>query len=188
MRGEKYVSEFWNIARENNVLKLVLLSLILIIIIEGLFVVKVMYTQRTIVIPSVRGKYEFTDTKASPDYLVNMGIFLADLVENFTPATIKSNYERFLSFFSPAGYSKAQGVLMANAEQYITGNVSSLFAVKKVRLYPGRIVIQGRRKLIVAGKVISDEPINVVIYYLIKNGKFEVVSYEENKNKKQNLR
>lgn len=187
MEGKKYVNEFWNVVKENNILKMVLLSLIIVIFAEGFFAVKVMYTQRTIVIPSVRGRYEFTETGASPNYLVNMGIFLADLIENFTPSTVKFNYERFLSFLAPSGYGKAQGVLMANAEQYITGNVSSLFAVKKVKLFPQEILIRGIRKFIVAGKVVSSENLTVVIHYEIKNGEFEVVSYEENRSKKPGL-
>ena len=187
MDGKTYVNEFWNIVKENNMLKMVLLTLILIIIIEGFFTVKVMYTQRTIVIPSVRGKYEFTDTRVSPNYLVNTGILLANLIENFTPQTVKFNYERFLSFLSPENYNKAQGSLMANAEQYVSSNVSSLFAVKKVKLYPGKILINGVRKFIVAGKVISNESLTVLILYKIKNGEFEVVSYEENRGKNRQL-
>lgn len=183
VKGEKYVNEFWNIVRENNALKMVLMGLILIIIIEGFFTVKVMNTQRTIVIPSVKGKYEFTDTYVSHNYLVNMGILLANLIENFTPETVKFNYQRFLSFLSPENYGEAESVLMANAEKYISSNVSSMFTVKNVKIYPHEIDISGYRKLIVASKVVSSQNLKVIIHYEIKNGEFEVVNYEEKQGK-----
>ena len=183
MEAKKYVGEFWNILRENNVLKLVLLSFIVVLFIEGMFVIKAMHTQRTIVIPCVRGKYEFTDTQVSPKYLINMGIFLADLVENFTPKTIEYNYNRFLSFFTPENFGRAQSVLMANAERYISNNVSSMFSATDVKLFPGKIVVYGVRKLAISDKIVSTERLAISIYYTIKNGEFEVISYEE-KHKK----
>ncbi len=183
MEAKKYVGEFWNILKENNSLKLVMIFLTLMLFIEGFFVIKAMHTQRTIVIPCVKGKYEFTDVQASPKYIIDMGIFLADLMENFTPKTIKYNYSRFLSFFAPDKFGKAQSVLMANAERYINSNVSSMFSATDVKLYPGKIVISGIRKLAISDKIVSTEKLIITIYYTIKNGEFEVISYEE-KHKK----
>ena len=182
MFAKKYLNEYHETIRENNALKVTLMALILVIFIEGFFIIKTMDTQRTIVIPSVRGKYEITANSANADYLVQMGYYLSSLMETFTPQTVKSNYYRFLEYVAPEVYDSMKSAIMSEADKFISTDTSSFFSPLAYKIYKDNtLIITGKRMLITAGKVVSDTKINVKIKYKIVHGKFEVVAYEEEK-------
>jgi len=181
MFNKKYLNEYRNTIYQNNVLKLTLSSLILVIFIEGFFIIKALNTQRTIVIPSVKGKYVVLDKSANTEYLTRMAYFLTNLVENFTPQTIKANYDRFLDYVAPEVYGSMQTTLLTNSQNYIATNTSSYFIPKTIKIFKNRIEITGNRKFIIGDKVVSANTIKITIGYAIKHGLFEVMSYEEEK-------
>ena len=56
MFTKKYINKTRNIAADNNILKIVLTALVIIIAIEGYFIIKAFNMQKVIIIPTVTAK------------------------------------------------------------------------------------------------------------------------------------
>lgn len=182
MYNSKYLNEYRNTVSQNNALKITLLALVVIIFIEGIFVIRTMDTQRTIIIPSVKGKYVISDSSANKAYITQMGYYVTNLVENFTPNSIKTNYALFLNYVDPQTFGEVQAELNANAANYAEMGASSFFAPLSIQYGSHTIIVTGNRQIIIAGRITSDTKMRIKIKYAIKHGEFEVVKYEETKN------
>ncbi|MEM4066818.1 MAG: TraE/TraK family type IV conjugative transfer system protein [Candidatus Micrarchaeaceae archaeon] len=182
MDNKIYLNEYRNTIKSNNILKFTLFILLLLILIEGFFIIYSMNTQRTIIVPNVNGKYIISNSSANETYIKQMSYFLVDLMEDFTPSTVKSNYSEFLNYVAPDVYGKIQADIMANAENYIATDTSSFFAPKTFKMGPNKVVIIGDKRLVVGNQVVSSQTISIIITYTINQGKYEVTSYVESKN------
>jgi conjugal transfer pilus assembly protein TraE len=178
-----YLNEYRNTIRSNNILKLTLFILLAIIVVEGFFIVYTMNTQRTIVIPNTNGKYVISNSSANENYIKQMSYYIVNLMENFTPSTVKSNYSEFLNYVSPDVYGSMQSSIMANAENYIATDTSSYFIPKSFKMADNTVYITGIKRDIVGKQVVSKNEVKITIEYSINQGKFEVNSYVEAKNK-----
>jgi hypothetical protein len=56
MSVKKYINDYRSAVQNNNVLKLALIVLAAIILIEGIFIIKALNYEKTIVVPNVNGK------------------------------------------------------------------------------------------------------------------------------------
>jgi conjugal transfer pilus assembly protein TraE len=177
-----YLNEYRNTIRSNNILKLTLFILLAVIVVEGFFIVYTMNTQRTIVIPNVSGKYVIANSSANANYVKQMSYYLVDLMENFSPSTVKSNYNEFLNYVAPDVFGNMQSNIMVNAENYIATDTSSYFIPKDFKMTDNTIYITGVKRNIVGKQVVSENEVKITIGYLINQGKFEVESYVESKN------
>jgi len=177
-----YLNEYRNTIRSNNILRLTLFILLAVIVVEGFFIVYTMNTQRTIVVPNVSGKYVISKSSANENYIKQMSYYIVNLMENFTPSTVKSNYSDFLNYVSPDVYGSMQSSIMANAENYIATDTSSYFVPKSFKMTDNTVVITGVKRDIVGKQVVSENEVKITIGYSINQGKFEVESYVETKN------
>jgi len=177
-----YLNEYRNTIRSNNILRLTLFILLAVIVVEGFFIVYTMNTQRTIVVPNVSGKYVISKSSANENYIKQMSYYIVNLMENFTPSTVKSNYSDFLNYVSPDVYGSMQSSIMANAENYIATDTSSYFVPKSFKMTDNAVVITGVKRDIVGKQVVSENEVKITIGYSINQGKFEVESYVETKN------
>ena len=182
MDSKIYLNEYRNTIRSNNILKLTLFVLLAVIVVEGFFIVYTMNTQRTIVVPNVSGKYVISKSSANENYIKQMSYYIVNLMENFTPSTVKSNYSDFLNYVSPDVYGSMQSSIMANAENYIATDTSSYFVPKSFKMTDNAVVITGVKRDIVGKQVVSENEVKITIGYSINQGKFEVESYVETKN------
>lgn len=182
MNNKLYLNEYRNTIKANNILKFTLFTLLLVIFVEGFFIIYTMNTQRTVIIPNVKGKYVVSNSSANNTYIQQMALMLTGLMEDFTPSTVKSNYAQFLDYVAPESYGNIQANIMSNAESYIATDTSSFFAPKTIKISSDEVDLIGDKRLIVGNQVVSNQSIKVVIKYTIKQGKFEVLSYEELKN------
>lgn len=182
MDNKKYLSYFHNVVKCNNSLKFTIIALIIVILIEGFYMVDMMKSQKTIIIPGIKETYVISDKTANKNYIIKMSTFFVDLVENFSPRTVKRNYQLFLSYVDAKSYGSMQSDLMALAQSYISNDTSSWFVVDSIMMGSGNTVyVIGRKHLIVGNKIVSENRIKITIKFVIKNGLFKVVSYEEKK-------
>jgi type IV conjugative transfer system protein TraE len=182
MDSKLYLNEYRNTIRANNILKFTLFTLLLVILIEGFFIVYTMNTQRTVIVPSVTGKYVISNSSANPEYVQQMSMYLINLMEDFSPNTVKNQYAEFLNYVSPDVFGKIQSDIMANAENYIATDTSSFFVPKSFKMSSTQAIVTGDKRQIVGNQVVSSQSIVITINYQITQGKFEVTSYVESKN------
>ena len=182
MDSKIYLNEYRNTIRSNNILKLTLFVLLAVIVVEGFFIIYAMNTQRTIVIPNVSGKYVISKSSANENYIRQMSYYLVNLMENFTPSTVKSNCSEFLNYVAPSVYGSMQSSIMANAENYIATDTSSYFIPDGFKMTDNTVEITGIKRTIVGKQVVSENRVKITIKYVINQGKFEVESYVEAKD------
>lgn len=179
MAVKSYINGYRNLVANNNALKMVILILGAVILIEGVFILKALNSEKTIVVPNVSGKYIIGGTSANPTYIKTIGTYLVSLVQNFTPNTIDGNYREFLNYASPRAYGKLQSTLINNAKTYQKDDASSFFTIKSEKVLSDRVVVSGQSRLIIGSNVVSDKKLQVSILYKITNGEFEVIGYVE---------
>lgn len=179
MSVKRYLNNYKNLVQNNNILKLAVLALAAVILIEAVFIIKALNSEKTIIVPNVSGKYVIGGSSANPAYIESMGTYLVSLVENFTPQTISSNYKKFLDYASPQSYGILQSTLVSNEKTYKRNDASSFFSIKNEHVYPGKITIIGQDRLIIGSNVVSNKAIKINLLYKIVNGEFEVIGYVE---------
>jgi conjugal transfer pilus assembly protein TraE len=180
---KKYINSVRNIKSENNVLKITLLALIVIIVIEGVFILRAFNMQKVIIVPTVNSKYVISTNAANKPYLRAMASYLTGLTMNFTPLTIKKNYDDFLDYTAPQAFFPIQSGLYADIKPYQASDASSWFIVKSIETYPGSIVVKGIQRLLMSNKVVSDKDLSITIDYVIIHGQFQVTGYFQKKAK-----
>jgi type IV conjugative transfer system protein TraE len=179
MSVKKYINDYRSAVQNNNVLKLALIVLAAIILIEGIFIIKALNSEKKFVVPNVNGKYVIGVTRANPQYLKSMGTYLSGLVENITPQTISGNYKQFLNYASPGSFGALQASLISNEKAYKRNDAASFFSIKNIKLYPDKITIIGTKRLIIGTNIVSNKILKVILTYKIINGEFEVTGYVE---------
>lgn len=176
---KKYINGYRNLVQNNNALKFAVIALAVIIFIEGVFIIKAFNAEKVIVVPNVNGKYVISQTGANPRYLKGIGVYLVGLAENFTPQNIGGNYKEFLNYASSGSFGNLQASFVSGEKTYKRNDASSFFAVKSVKLLPGKIVVTGNKRLIIGTSVVSSKMLQATLNYKIINGEFEVTGYVE---------
>lgn len=179
MSVKKYLNNYKYLVMNNNVLKITVIVLAVVILIEAVFIIKALNSEKTIIIPTVSEKYVIGNNSASPLYVKSIGTYLVQLVQNFTPQTISSNYKKFLDYASPASYGTLQSSLVSNEKTYKRNDASSFFSIKSEKVYPNKLTVIGQDRLIIGSNVVSSKMIKINLLYKIVNGEFEVSGYVE---------
>jgi len=179
MSVQKYLNNYKNLVMNNNVLKIAIIVLSVVIVIEAGFIIKALNSEKTIIVPNVSGKYVIGNSNANPAYIKSIGTYLVSLVKNFTPQTISSNYEEFLNYASPQAYGLLQSTLVSNETAYKQNDASSFFSIKSEKVLPDKVVIIGHDRLIIGSNVVSIKSLKINLLYKIVNGEFEVTGYVE---------
>jgi len=179
MSVQKYLNNYKNLVMNNNVLKIAIIVLSVVIVIEAGFIIKALNSEKIIVVPNVSGKYVIGNSTANHTYVKAMGTYLVSLIEDFTPQTISSNYEQFLNYASPQAYGVLQSTFVSNEKAYKQNDASSFFSIKSEKVYPDKVVIIGQDRLIIGSNVVSNKSIKINLLYKIVNGELEVVGYVE---------
>jgi conjugal transfer pilus assembly protein TraE len=181
MKVQKFLSDFKNTKATNNFLRLLVLVLTGTVIVEGTLMLKMMDKQKVIVVPlNIDRKFSVTGTTASPEYIEMMVRQSIYLKENFTPETVKENFEAFLTLISPDYYHQVETDLLAQAEKYARYHVSQVFFIKDIVIRKNNTAeVKGIRKTFVSDKLVKQESTALRIAFRVKNGRFEVTGYEE---------
>lgn len=178
-----YVNGIRNISRQNNILKLGVVAAVIVILALIYGIVTVSHNQKVVIIPAVTHKYVLSNNTASPHYLDMMGRYLSGLVLNFTPLTIKKNYNKFLDYVAPESFSGIQSGLYNNMNDYIQSDSSGWFVVSSVANTANEIILRGRERILMSNKVVLDKKVKITINFGITDGEFEVTGYSQSESK-----
>ena len=179
MSVRRYLNNYKYLVMNNNVLKITIIVLAAVILIEAVFIIKALNSEKTIIIPAVSNKYVVGNESASTLYVKSVGTYLVSLVQNFTPQTISSNYKKFLYYVSPSSYGALQSSLVSNEKTYKRNDASSFFSIKSETVKPNKLTVIGQDRLIIGSNVVSTKMMKINLLYKIVNGEFEVIGYVE---------
>lgn len=114
----------------------------------------------------------------APSYLEQMGTFIAYMVLNATPASMKFQSEQLKPYLAPEAYGGMQTDLTAKQERFERYQMSTVFYPSQIYLAKNHchIQVEGELKTFIGGKVGSSKTRKLDIGCTNVNGRFYVAT------------
>lgn len=187
MKVKKFIEQYANRESENKLLKGVILILVFGIIVEGLIVVYLGLSHRTIIVPSyIDRKFYVEGDNASKEYIEMMARYSIELISNYTPETVQDRFQEFLRFINPSYHHKISPQLLAEAEEIKKYSISQYYIPQKLILEKDVIKVVGIMRQYSQDKQILRSNIEYKLTFKINKGRFEILSYEKIEQKQPN--
>jgi len=109
-------------------------------------------------------------------YILEVARFLADSFLNYTPTTVRKQYEAALQFFAPRVYSQYRKIFDKFVDEAETSQLASAFFVDRVEHSPDSraIKVTGNKVTMLNDQVIERKTISILIKYKTRYGRFYV--------------
>ena len=157
-----------------------ILSLCLLISVVS--VLSVLGTERTIVVPpNISKTFWVTGTKASADYLEQMGSFIAWLILDVSPASIDWKRDMLLTYVSPDKFGALKSQQDLEAERLKQLNASTFFLPQQVVVdEPSQgVVVRGRLRTQVNGQDTTTESKAYLAKFQYAGGRVHLETFKE---------
>ena len=180
MKIKKFIENYKNREIENKLLKTVIAILAVCVVIEGMFMVYLTFTYRTVIIPAyVDKKFYVEGDKASPEYVEMMAKYAVELISNYTPETIDQRTAEFLRFITPDYYAQVSPQLLAIAKETKSYSISQYFIPQRLIMKDDNISITGFLRQFSQDKQIDHSRAEYKMSFKINQGRFEITNYEK---------
>jgi len=182
MRHDKWLSTTSNVFAQNTLYRFALVVLCGGLVVNSVLTYQAVKFQRVILIPpQLTGTIEFVNGQPSDRYVEDMARRISNLALTYSPATVRSNFDRLLALYDPAAYPQAAQSWYNLASRIEEVKVTNVFHLQKVLLDPGknRIELAGERSQWAEDKLTEKGARAYVIDYLIRDGTFAVTSILE---------
>jgi conjugal transfer pilus assembly protein TraE len=128
--------------------------------------------------PTVAKDFWVSTSDFSPSYLEQMGTFIAYMMLNATPASLKFQAEQLKPYLIPEAYGELQSELDAKRERFDRYQMSTMFYPNQIYLSKSRcrIQVEGELKTFIGGKLGSSKTRKLDIGCKNINGRFYVTS------------
>lgn len=166
-----------NAFRENALLKILLVLVLLSNVHTGYKATKAVEFQKTVLIPvGLNEKIEIEGDTISETYLLTVSRFIFDLALDYTKYTVKSQYHLIMAWMSPRSYKKYQPVFNAFIDDAQIGDVVSCFFIDKIEHNPGRKIVKvsGKKTMIYDGTEVETKNETYAIKYSTKAGRLMI--------------
>lgn len=185
MNVKKFIEQYANRESENKLLKGVILILVFGIIVEGLIVIYLGLSHRTIIVPShIDRKFYVEGDNASKEYLEMMARYSVELISNYTPETALERFQEFLRFINSSHYNKISPQLLAEAEEIKKYSISQYYIPNTLILERNAIKVVGIMRQYSQDKQILQSAVEYKLKFQINKGRFEIINYEKIEQKK----
>ena len=176
MLAKTRLSFLTNLARENSLLKFVIIVQCIGWFVVSYYTIKAIKYQKTIIIPpGFHDKIVLEGEKVSESYLRAMASYVFRLALEYQPADVRTNYTIIKSLMTPRSarfYSENFEEFIREVEQ---GSITSVFFMKTLKVKGNMIVTEGVRNLYIDNDLVESKPISYAIIYRIFDGNFQVV-------------
>jgi len=128
--------------------------------------------------PAITKDFWISTNGFGPAYLEQMGTFIAYMVLNATPASLKFQSGQLKPYMAPEAYGKLQADLESRQSRFERYQMSTLFYPNQIYLSKShcRIQIEGELKTFIGGKLGSSKMRKLDIGCKNVNGRFYVTS------------
>ena len=168
-------------ARNRN-MGFVISILSLSLLISVVSVVSVLGTERTIVVPpNISKSFWVTSSKASADYLEQMGSFVAWLILDVSPASIDWKRDMLLTYVTPDKFGALKTHQDLEADRLKQLNASTFFLPQQVVVdEPSQgVVVRGRLRTQINGQDTSTESKAYLAQFQYAGGRVHLVTFKE---------
>ncbi len=185
------MKDFWSfwekLDRENRVLKLGFLSLLIIFLAQS-FLVIYLYNKKTVVIlpPKIDREIWVTESTVSKSYLEQAAYYIADRILNVSPQSIDNSIDSILPFFTtqPEALRKIKEKLTEYINQIKENDISQAFYPMRFSILKDRtkrpfMRVEGILKRISGDIYIGQEKAVLDLYFTVKNGRLIIYELEK---------
>lgn len=140
------------------------------------------HTVRTVFVPPNISKTFWVEEKAvSPEYLEQMGLFIAELLLNVQPYSVDYQLNYAKQYLDPRVSGDLSRRLDAAADQTKKGNVSSYFTVSRIQIdeLSRKVAIFGGLEIWYSGQRISAKSTVFLMGFSVQNGRFYFNEFRE---------
>jgi len=180
VKSNKFIELISNLKSENGLLKFVIIILTAALIIEGLLMVKLYASERTIIVPAyVDKRFSISNGVASQEYIEMMTKYAIELLSNYTPETVSDRQAEFMKFI-PSDYYKTVYEQMAPMVAEVKANfITQHYIPQSITLQSNKVVVIGVMRRYVQDKLAAAGQLQYEITFRINNGRYEIVNYEK---------
>ena len=143
--------------------------------------------RETLVPPTIHRSFWVEDDKVSKEYLIEMGIFLAQLYFDVTPQNVAFNHQLLKRYIDPRYYGKLETEAGAYAKRIKDDNASTFFAVATIITDEPkqRVAVQGILNTYLGDARTSQVNKTYVFEFGQRGGKVLLTGMKESKNATQ---
>ena len=150
MNYQKYLSIFDKVQASNKVLTLIVIVIGTLVVFNIFATLSIVTNERIILVPpGLQSQVQISESKVDEQYLIAYSRYILGLLLNYTPITIKSQYEELLLQYDSSSYPIARTVLFNLVDTTMTSGASSTFMPQRFVVDQSKsiIKIQGGRKI-----------------------------------------
>lgn len=186
MKVKKFIEQYANRESENKLLKGVILILAFAMVLQGLVVIYLGISHRTIIVPShIDRKFYVEGDNASKEYIEMMARYSVELISNFTPETVDERFQEFMRFINSSHYNKISPQLLGYAGEIKKFSISQYFIPHSFVLEKDTIKVTGHMRQFSQDKQILNHRVEYKVRFQINKGRFEIIGYEKTEEKTQ---
>lgn len=173
---------------ENRFLKLVLAVIALSNVLFGYMAMRAVSYRTTVLVPfGLSEKVVVSDRVVSQKYLLYMAREVFDLALDYTPPTVRKQYELLLTIISPKTYRRYEKLFKKFVDEAEVGKLVSVVLIDEIKHDPEQkmVVMQGQRLLMLeAGDAMERKAVRYAFSYEIRQGRLFVIDIGEYKEGK----
>jgi conjugal transfer pilus assembly protein TraE len=138
--------------------------------------------ERVVVVPPAIHKTFWVETeRASPEYLEQMGYFLAQLTLNVTPQSVEHQSRLLLQYAAPASWGELRTAMAANAERIKRDGASTVFSPQDLQVDEAsqRVGLRGLLTTFISDRRVSEVSKGYAIELQYASGRIFLKSLRE---------
>ncbi len=177
MLTKTHLSTISNVFRENALLKILLVLVLVSNLHTSYKSSQAVEMQKTVWVPvGLTERIELEGDKLNENYLLVVSRFIFDLALEYTKYNVKSQYELIKAWMSPTAYKKYEPVFNAFIDDAQIGDVVSCFFIDKVEHNPAKKIVKvaGKKTMIYDGTEVETKNETYALKYNVKAGRFTV--------------
>jgi conjugal transfer pilus assembly protein TraE len=168
--------------RASVFLALLLAASMLATAVLAVLVVRQSGRERVVLVPpAVHKTFWVEPERASPEYLEQMGYFLAQLTLNVTPQSVEHQSRLLLQYAAPASWGDLRTAMAANAERIKRDGASTVFSPQDLQVDEAtqRVGLRGLLTTFISDRRVSEVSKGYAIEFQVEGGRIVLKNFRE---------
>ncbi|MFA6396630.1 MAG: TraE/TraK family type IV conjugative transfer system protein [Sulfurimonas sp.] len=181
--GKSFFSNWAKLKEENNVMKIVTLSLSVALVVSSIANYK-LFNEKTIVVipPKVTKEFQVTGNELSFEYIEQVGYYLSDRILSIAPENAQNSFDTIIPFLTtdPNAIKQIQQKLALQAKVVKENDIYQVFYPLKtmVNKTTKEFSVEGMLKKMSGNNYISSGQAIITFKFYVKDGRMVITSLE----------
>jgi conjugal transfer pilus assembly protein TraE len=179
MELNKYIEQKNNLIAGNRLLKLAVVTIGLGLVVNAFITFSLSKRARTVIVPPVvNTRFEISGSRLSDEYVKVMTRYVMSLAANYTPITVRSNFDELLGLYDPGSYAEGKRTFYKLADTVETAHVTGSFFIQKITVDENKreILVEGVKRLTANEQKVEEGAETYIIAYVNDNGRFSIAN------------